>query len=140
MTPADLKILVEEGEGVTLEFKENLSASFVRELVAMAEARQENVTSQVGDKPEPGRCRVEAHDEAQDEAHETAITPEVAGEVAGEVTGEVAGEVLRLLGALRGEMKRRELQAALGLKHERTTSEPPISCLRFKRGHRDDHP
>lgn len=36
MKPSDLKILVEEGEGTTLEFKESLSGSFVRELVAMA--------------------------------------------------------------------------------------------------------
>lgn len=35
-----------------------------------------------------------------------------------QVTGEVTGEVGRLLAALAGEMKRTELQAALGLKHE----------------------
>lgn len=36
MKPADLKILVQEGEGTTLEFKENLPASLARDLVAMA--------------------------------------------------------------------------------------------------------
>ncbi len=36
MKPSDLKILIQEGEGTTLEFKENLSGSFARELVAMA--------------------------------------------------------------------------------------------------------
>lgn len=36
MTPADLKILIQEGEGTTLEFKENLSASLAREIVALA--------------------------------------------------------------------------------------------------------
>lgn len=36
MKSSDLQILVEEGEGTTLEFKESLSGSFVRELVAMA--------------------------------------------------------------------------------------------------------
>lgn len=36
MKPADLKILVQEGEGTTLEFKENLPASVARDLVAMA--------------------------------------------------------------------------------------------------------
>lgn len=36
MTPADLTILLQEGEGTTLEFKEGLSASFARELVALA--------------------------------------------------------------------------------------------------------
>jgi ATP-dependent DNA helicase RecG len=34
--PADLRILVQEGEGTTLEFKENLPASLARDLVAMA--------------------------------------------------------------------------------------------------------
>jgi ATP-dependent DNA helicase RecG len=36
MKPADLKILVQEGEGTTLEFKESLSASLAREMVALA--------------------------------------------------------------------------------------------------------
>jgi len=37
---------------------------------------------------------------------------------AGEVTGEVTGEVKRLLAVMKGEMKRQEIQAALGLKHD----------------------
>jgi ATP-dependent DNA helicase RecG len=36
MKKADLAILVQEGEGTTLEFKEGLSSSFARELVALA--------------------------------------------------------------------------------------------------------
>ena len=36
MTHSDLKILIEQGEGTTIEFKEGLSASFARGLVAMA--------------------------------------------------------------------------------------------------------
>ena len=36
MTPNDLNILIQEGEGTTLEFKENFSSSFARELVALA--------------------------------------------------------------------------------------------------------
>ena len=36
MKQSDLNILLREGEGTMLEFKENLSASFARELVAMA--------------------------------------------------------------------------------------------------------
>ena len=36
MTAADLTILLQEGEGTTLEFKENLSASLAREMVALA--------------------------------------------------------------------------------------------------------
>ena len=40
------------------------------------------------------------------------------GSVTGEATGEVTGEVERLVSALHGEMKRVELQEALGLRHE----------------------
>ncbi len=40
------------------------------------------------------------------------------GEVTGEVTEEVTEEVKRLLAVTQGEMKRRDLQAALGLRHE----------------------
>ncbi len=36
MKPSDLNILLREGEGSTLEYKESLSSSFARELVAMA--------------------------------------------------------------------------------------------------------
>ena len=34
MTPDDLRILIQEGEGTKLEFKEALSSLFVREIVA----------------------------------------------------------------------------------------------------------
>ena len=46
------------------------------------------------------------------------VTGEATGEVTGEATGEVTGEVQRLLWAVAGEMPRRALQDALGLKHE----------------------
>jgi ATP-dependent DNA helicase RecG len=36
MKPADLRILIQEGEGTTLEFKERLSGSLAREMVALA--------------------------------------------------------------------------------------------------------
>lgn len=36
MKSKDIKILIQEGEGTTLEFKENLSVSFAREIVALA--------------------------------------------------------------------------------------------------------
>lgn len=42
----------------------------------------------------------------------------VTEQVTGEVPGEVTGEVWRLLSVMAGEMKRAELQQALGLKHE----------------------
>lgn len=48
-----------------------------------------------------------------EEATDQTIPP-----VTGVVTGEVTGEVKRLAEAMQGEMKRSELQAALGLKHE----------------------
>ncbi len=36
MTRLDLEVLIQQGEGTTLEFKESLSSSFARELVALA--------------------------------------------------------------------------------------------------------
>ena len=36
MKRSDLEILLQEGESTTLEFKEGLSSSFARELVALA--------------------------------------------------------------------------------------------------------
>ena len=39
-------------------------------------------------------------------------------EFTGVVAGEVTGEVRRLLAVMSGEMRRREIQEALGLKHE----------------------
>lgn len=41
-----------------------------------------------------------------------------AGEVTGEVAGEVAGEVERVVLVLQGEMKRTQIQEALGLRHD----------------------
>lgn len=48
--------------------------------------------------------------------------PQAAGEATGEATGEgdeeITDEIRKLLAVVSGEMKRRELQSALGLKHE----------------------
>ena len=90
MKTADLDILLQEGEGVMLEYKESLSSSFARELVAFANtaggkillgvgeevraqagAKESPSTAQVGTKKGPGRDQVKAHDEAHDKAHET---------------------------------------------------------------------
>lgn len=49
MKPDDLDILVQEGEGTTLEFKEGLSSSFARELVAMANTIGGKILLGVGD-------------------------------------------------------------------------------------------
>ncbi len=46
-------------------------------------------------------------------------TPEVAPEVTPQVTPEVTGEVRRLLAVMAGEMKRAEIQQAMGLKDEK---------------------
>ena len=46
------------------------------------------------------------------------VRARAATQLTDQVTGEVTGEVLRLLCVLHGEMKRQEMQAALGLKHE----------------------
>jgi ATP-dependent DNA helicase RecG len=50
------------------------------------------------------------------------VTGEVAGAVTGEDTGEdgeeVTGEIRKLLAVVNGEMKRKDLQSALGLRHE----------------------
>ncbi|OEU47140.1 MAG: transcriptional regulator [Desulfobacterales bacterium S3730MH5] len=48
----------------------------------------------------------------------TFFAGEVTGEVTGEVNEEVTGEVIRILQAMKGAMKRVEIQQALGLKHE----------------------
>ena len=47
-----------------------------------------------------------------------AISNASIGGITGEVTGEVTDELRRLLLAIHGEMKRVDLQAALGLKHQ----------------------
>ena len=49
MTPDDLQILIEEGEGTKLEFKESLSSSFSRELVAPANTTGGNILLGVRD-------------------------------------------------------------------------------------------
>lgn len=47
-----------------------------------------------------------------------AVTGEGAGEGAGEDGEEVTGEIRKLLAVVNGEMKRKDLQSALGLRHE----------------------
>ena len=132
-TSADLEILIQQGEGATLEFKERLSSSFARELVALAdsfvtvtfrpnpEVRQAaggelTTTPQVTDQVTP--------EVAPEVAPEFA--PEVTGQVAGQVTDQVTDQVTRevppqvlILQAIFGEMSRQEIQEALGLKHTR---------------------
>ena len=116
----DIDILVQRGEGTTLEFKESLSASFARELVALA-----FVT--VTFRPNP-----EVRQAAGGELGRTPqVAPEVAPQVTPQVTPQVAPEVvtdqvtdtdqvtpqLAVLQAIFGEMSRQQLQESLGLKH-----------------------
>ncbi len=49
MRHEDLDILIQEGEGTTLEFKESLSSSFARELVAFANTIGGKILLGVGD-------------------------------------------------------------------------------------------
>jgi predicted HTH transcriptional regulator len=57
-------------------------------------------------------------DAAGNQFSAVAWRPEAEWEDPGEVTGEVTGEVMRLLSVMQSEMKRTDIQAALGLKHE----------------------
>lgn len=74
MKQSDLDILLHEGEGFMLEYKESLSSSLARELVAFANSTGGKIlpTSKKGHR--------------------------VTGEVRGEVTGKVWGEVGTKLG------------------------------------------
>ncbi len=49
MTPDDLQALIKEGEGIAIEFKESLSSSFARELVALANTIGGNILLGVRD-------------------------------------------------------------------------------------------
>ena len=51
MRPTDLKILIQEGEGTTVEFKEGLSASLAREMVALANTIGGKILLGVRDDP-----------------------------------------------------------------------------------------
>ena len=51
MTLTDLGILIQQGEGTTVEFKEALSASFARELVALAKHRRGKILLECDAKP-----------------------------------------------------------------------------------------
>src|SRR4051794_28665049 len=88
MKPAALEILLQEGEGTRLEYKESLSSSFARELVALANTlggrillgvRDDGTVSGVSDSNET-RARI------QDIARNCDPPVKVAVERAGEVT------------------------------------------------------
>lgn len=70
MKAADLDILLQEGEGVMLEYKEGLSASFIfypnPEVRVQAEA-----------KKGPRRDQVQAHDQAHETLESTAHVPDM---------------------------------------------------------------
>ncbi len=90
MKIADLDILLQEGEGVMLEYKESVSSSFARELVgfantpifspnpevrAQAGAKEGPSTAQVGSKKGPNQ----AHDEAHDGSEPAVLVPHMYG-------------------------------------------------------------
>ena len=97
-----LAILLQKGEGTTLEYKEDVSSSLAREFVAFANT--------VG-----GRVLLGVRDSIGGIAE---LIPQLTEEVTEAVTAEVTDDVCRLLEVVTGAMLRRELQEALGLKHE----------------------
>ena len=109
MTPDDLRILIQEGEGTKLEFKEALSSLFVREIVGRGNT--------IG-----GEILLGAHDSntlrarIQDIACNCDPPVEVRTEEE-RLMERVAGED-RLRRVMSGEMTRQRLQEAFGLKHE----------------------
>ena len=110
MTLDDLRILIQEGEGTKLKFKEALSSLFVREIVARGNT--------IGGEILPGehdsntlRARI------QDIARNCDPLVEVRAETEERPMERVAGED-RLRRVMPGEMTRQRLQEALGLKNE----------------------
>jgi ATP-dependent DNA helicase RecG len=57
MKQADIDILIQQGEGTTLEFKENLSGSFAREVVALANTTGGRILLGVRDNGTVARIR-----------------------------------------------------------------------------------
>ena len=127
MTPDDFRILIQEGEGTKLEFKEALSSSFVWEIVALANTIGGEILLGVRDDGtvigvhDSNTLRARIHDIARNCDPPVKVRAETEERpmerVAGEVTEEVTGED-RLLRVMSGEMTRQRLQEALGLKHE----------------------
>ena len=110
MTPDDFRILIQEGEGTKLEFKEALSSLFVREIVA----RGNTIGGEIllgGHDSNTIRARI------QDIARNCDPPVEIRAETEERPMERVAGED-RLLRVMSGEMTRQRLQEALGLKHE----------------------
>ena len=110
MTPDDFRILIQEGEGTKLEFKEALSSSFVWEIVALANTIGGEILLGVHDS-NTLRARI------QDIARNCNPPVEVRAETEERPMERVTGEI-RLLRVMSGEMTRQRLQEALGLKHE----------------------
>ena len=110
MTPDDFRILIQEGEGTKLEFKEALSSSFVWEIVALANTIGGEILLGVHDS-NTLRARI------QDIARNCNPPVEVRAETEERPMERGTGEI-RLLRVMSGEMTRQRLQEALGLKHE----------------------
>lgn len=116
MKAADLKILIQEGEGTTLEFKENLSASLAREMVAMANTIGGKILLGVRDdgfvttifRPNP---EVRAEAEAQAARGTEQVTAHVPHMY------RTSPQQVALLEAAAEPRSREELQAVAGIRH-----------------------
>ncbi len=114
---------LQAGRAVSRRYRNRRIGEFLKEL-DLTEGRSTGIPKvlrvmQANSSPKP---RFESGDERSSflirlPVHE-GFAGEVTPEVTGEVTGEVAGEVIKLLGVMKGEMKRTEIQSVLALKHE----------------------
>ena len=118
MTPEQLEILLQEGEGTMLEYKEDLSSSFARELAALANTLGGRILLGVRDDVRKQGCPETTFETNgfftaifQPNPHVRAGKSDLAHDA-----GQVAPEVLKLLKAISGEMTRTEIQSALELK------------------------
>lgn len=120
--PPDRSIGMEDlqaGRAVSRRCRNRRIGEFLKEL-DLTEGRSTGIPKvlrvmKANGSPQP---RFESDDERSSFLIRLPVHEGFAGEVAPEVTGEVTGEVIKLLGAMKGEMKRTEMQSALTLKHE----------------------
>ena len=114
-----LALSLPAGETLTLTAIRSLGISTTRQAGAVADhlVRQQLLEPLSETQFQVGEAiRQRFAQEAQAQAKDQVGTK--SGPSRDQITGEVTGEVRRLLAAMSGEMKRSEIQQALGLKHE----------------------
>ena len=110
---------LQSGRAVSRRYRNRRIGEFLKEL-DLTEGRSTGIPKvlrvmQANGSPEP---RFESDDERSSFLIRLPVHEGFAGEVTPEVTHEVAGEVQKLLNVIIGEMSRKDIQSALGLKHE----------------------